>query len=125
MKQLTLAEHRARIDNINLAEKNNKKYYARKRIHDYLPGQAIYNLGDYPSPFSMAPTEYDERLVADLAGLGVFAGGVDDDVPGVDILGFTVVEFFSLQGLDEGGFSRLTAAVEEEFSHFLFHNGSP
>ena len=56
MKPLTLAEHRARIDHINLAEKNNKKYYARKRIHDYLPGQAIYNLGDYPSPFSMAPS---------------------------------------------------------------------
>lgn len=71
MKQLTLAEHRARIDNINLAEKNNKKYYSRKRIHDYLPGQAIYNLGDYPSPFSMAPTEYDEQLVADLAKNGV------------------------------------------------------
>ena len=27
MKPLTLAEHRARIDHINLAEKNNKKYY--------------------------------------------------------------------------------------------------
>ena len=71
MKQLSLAEHRARIDNINLAEKNNKKYYARKRIHDYLPGQTIYHLGGYPAPFSIAPTEYDEQMVADLAANGV------------------------------------------------------
>ncbi|MBR7181923.1 MAG: hypothetical protein IKD28_03980, partial [Clostridia bacterium] len=71
MKQLTLAEHRARIDNINAAERSCKKYYSRKRIHDYLPGQTIYNLGDYPARFSIAPTDYDRELIADLARNGV------------------------------------------------------
>lgn len=71
MKFLTLAEHRARIDNINLAEKNNRRYFRRTRIHDYLAGQAIYNLGDYPAPFSIAPTDYDRQLVAELAANGV------------------------------------------------------
>ena len=50
MKNLTLEQHRARIDNIRDAEQSNKKYYARHRIHDYLSGQVIYNLGEYPAP---------------------------------------------------------------------------
>ncbi|MBE6629324.1 MAG: hypothetical protein E7624_00560 [Ruminococcaceae bacterium] len=71
MKTLSLAQHRARIENIRTAEESNKKYLRRKRIHDYLSGQAIYNLGEYPAPFSIAPTEYDHALLADLAENGV------------------------------------------------------
>ena len=57
MKKLTLEEHRRRIENINSAEAENKKYFRRHRIRDYLPGQATYNLGDYPARFSITPTE--------------------------------------------------------------------
>ena len=71
MKELTLEQHRARIENIRTAEENNKKYLRRKRIHDYLPGQATYNLGDYPKRFSIAPTEYDVELLTKLANAGV------------------------------------------------------
>lgn len=68
---LTLEQYRQRIDNINSADRNNKKYTRRHRITEYLPGQATYNLGDYPAPFKIRPTEYDHKLVKDLAESGV------------------------------------------------------
>lgn len=71
MKNLTLEQHRARIENIQSAEQSNKKYYARHRIHDYLAGQVTYNLGDYPAKFSIAPTEYDYNLLKGFAEQGV------------------------------------------------------
>ncbi len=71
MKPLTLEQHRARIGNINSAELGNRKYLRRHRIRDYLPGQAVYNLGDYPAPFSIEPTEYDYNMLKDMAERGV------------------------------------------------------
>ncbi len=71
MKMLTLEEQRARIENIDSAEENNLKYLRRHRIRDYLPGQAVYNLGDYPAPFSIEPTEYDYNMLKDMAEKGV------------------------------------------------------
>lgn len=71
MKKLTLEEHRRRIENINSAELNNRKYFCRHRIHDYMPGQVTYNLGDYPAPFSIAPTEYDFDMLKTMADNGV------------------------------------------------------
>ena len=60
-----------RIDNIRHAEGANKEYYKRVRISDYISGQAIYNLGDYPAKVSAQPTEYDAKLVKSLAQNGV------------------------------------------------------
>jgi len=61
----------SRIDNIRNAEKANKKYFRRTRIHDYLAGQAIYCLGDYPARVDAAPTDYDRELIKTLAESGV------------------------------------------------------
>ncbi|MBQ9797651.1 MAG: hypothetical protein IJW50_08015 [Clostridia bacterium] len=71
MKQLNFEEHRKRIENINRAEAGNRSFFRRHRIRDYMPGQVTYNLGDYPARFSIAPTEYDELLLRDLAKNGV------------------------------------------------------
>ena len=71
MEFLTLEQQRTRIENINKSVIGNKKYLRRKRIHDYLPGQAVYNLGDYPAPFSIAPTDYDREMLRDMAANGV------------------------------------------------------
>ena len=70
MKQLTLSQHAKRVENINNACRDNKKFVKRHRICDYMPGQATYNLGDYPAKFSIAPTEYDYNLLKDLAEKG-------------------------------------------------------
>ena len=67
----TLEEHRARIANIDAAEQDNLKYFRRHRIRDYLPGQGIYYLGDYPERFSVEPTEYDFNHLKQLAENGV------------------------------------------------------
>ena len=71
MKNLTLEEHRRRIENIRSADRDNKKYFKRHRVEAYMPGQATYNLGDYPAAFSMAPTEYDYEMLKDLSENGV------------------------------------------------------
>ena len=71
MKELTLAQYRSRIRNINDAEHNNRRFLFRHRIHDYMAGQAIYNLGDYPAKFSIEPTEYDYSMLKDMAKNGV------------------------------------------------------
>ena len=71
MKQLTFEQHRARIQNINEAEASNKKYFRRARVRDYMPGQATYNLGDYPYPFKIEPTEYDYNMLKDMAEKGI------------------------------------------------------
>ena len=42
----------SRIYDITSAEKGNKKYFRRIRVRDYLFGQAVYNLGDYPEKIS-------------------------------------------------------------------------
>ena len=71
MKLLTLEEHRIRRENIRFAEEKVKGYLRRERVHDYRPGQVIYNLGEYPAGFSIRPTEYDYELIKSLSERGV------------------------------------------------------
>jgi len=76
---MSLEKTQARIDNIRNAERTNKQYCRRIRIHDYLAGQAIYNLGDYPAKISAAPTDYDRKLIRELAERGVQLIQVHED----------------------------------------------
>lgn len=62
---------RKRIENINKAVHSNRKYYRRIRIRDYLAGQAIYTLGDYPARVHTAVTDYDRALIRKMADAGV------------------------------------------------------
>ncbi len=71
MEQCTLEQTRRRIENIETAEKNNRSYFRRHRIHNYMPGQVTYNLGDYPARFSVEPTEYDYNMIKELSEKGV------------------------------------------------------
>ena len=71
MKQLTLEQHRARIENLRRVTEDTKKCTRDWRIHDYLPGQVTYYLGDYPALMSITPTEYDYKLLKSYAENGV------------------------------------------------------
>ena len=71
MKQLTLAEQRKRMDNLRYGAEHVREALRTHRVHDYHPGQVIYNLGEYPARFSIRPTEYDEQLIRSLAEKGV------------------------------------------------------
>ncbi|MBR4959797.1 MAG: hypothetical protein IKY52_02755, partial [Clostridia bacterium] len=67
MKHLTLEQQRKRMDTIRFASENIISSLRKHRIQDYIPGQVIYNLGEYPARFSIKPTEYDHNLIKTLA----------------------------------------------------------
>lgn len=71
MKLLDTAQQRRRFENIAFAERSAKKYLRKHQVHQYIPGQAIYRLGEYPARFSISPTEYDEARIKELAEAGV------------------------------------------------------
>lgn len=71
MKLLSVSEQRRRFENIAFAERTAKSYLRKHQVHNYIPGQVIYNLGEYPARFSIAPTAYDEQRIAELAEAGV------------------------------------------------------
>ncbi len=71
MKILTLEEHRSRMENLRRADADIRSCTRELRIKNYLPGQVIYFLGDYPAKFSIAPTEYDYELLESYAKHGV------------------------------------------------------
>jgi hypothetical protein len=63
--------HRRRLRNLSEAHAAVRTCRCCLWVRNYLPGQAFYNLGEYPCPFSMAPAEYDHRKLAALAADGV------------------------------------------------------
>lgn len=71
MKQLTLEQHRSRLENLRRARTDVRDFTREIRVHNYLPGQIIYYLGDYPAQMSIKPTEYDFNLLRSYAENGV------------------------------------------------------
>ncbi len=71
MKSLTLEQHKARLANLRRANADVRACVREWRISNYLPGQIIYYLGDYPAPMSITPTDYDYRLLKSYAENGV------------------------------------------------------
>lgn len=71
MKLLSLEQERKRNENITFASKKVQKCARRFRIHDYIPGQVVYNLGEYPAKISLRPTEYDYNRIKELSEMGV------------------------------------------------------
>lgn len=71
MKILSLEQHQARIRNLRDVRKSVHTLTRELRIHNYLPGQIIYYLGDYPAKMQIQPTEYDYNLLKSYAEHGV------------------------------------------------------
>lgn len=67
MQIFTLEQHRKRIENMRYAEQNVQKYHSKLRFHNYIPGQVVYHMGDYPAKVSMEPTEYDFTVLKKLS----------------------------------------------------------
>lgn len=67
---MTSDQQRRRLQ--NLADMNAALPGANSHlVYDYLPGQVVYNLSEYPAPTPLAPTDYDEALLAQFAAAGV------------------------------------------------------
>ncbi len=71
LEQLSCEEHQMRINNLKGAARDIHACTRELRIFNYLPGQVIYYLGDYPALMSIAPTEYDHALLRSYAEHGV------------------------------------------------------
>lgn len=70
LKNLSLEQQRSRLQNLQEAEQKVKSCMRRHRIHDYIQGHVFYNLGEYPNPIKMEPTEYDYRILHECAKRG-------------------------------------------------------
>lgn len=64
-------DHRRRLRAIQRAEQSVLDCGRKKLILDYLPGQASYQISEYPSLSPYRVDEYDEKELEDLAGMGV------------------------------------------------------
>ena len=67
---MTADQHRRRLQNfaaLHAALPEQAPHFVR----DYLPGQVVYNLSEYPVPTPLGPTEYDADLLGRFAAAGV------------------------------------------------------
>ncbi len=60
-------DHRRRFQNIALAERGVRTCLRKHLITDYLPGQCVYNLGEYPCRKPWNPDDWDEQGVGQAA----------------------------------------------------------
>jgi len=63
--------HRRRLKNLRQANETVRSCARVHSIGEYIAGQVTYNLGEYPSPFSATPTDYDADLLRTFARHGV------------------------------------------------------
>ncbi len=63
--------HTRRLRNLSDVNRIVHSCLREEAIAGYLAGQVTYNLGEYPAPFFIAPTEYDEQLLRKFAEHGV------------------------------------------------------
>lgn len=67
---MTSEQHRSRLQNfadMNAVLGDVPSHF----VSDYLPGQIVYNLSEYPVPTPLQPTAYDEELLGRFAEAGV------------------------------------------------------
>ena len=57
-------DHRQRLENIAICERGIRSCLRKHLITSYLPGQAYYNLCEYPARKPWEPSEYDDEVLA-------------------------------------------------------------
>jgi hypothetical protein len=64
-------DHRRRLKNIAVCERGIRRCMRRHLITDYLPGQCVYNVGEYPCRKPWDPDEWDEKELDSLRDQGI------------------------------------------------------
>ena len=64
-------DHRRRLQNIAFGREHVGSCLRSHLITDYLPGQCVYNLGEYPAKKIWEPDDWDERELDALAAQGI------------------------------------------------------
>ena len=91
-----------RADNLRYAEGVVREASRRMTVGEYIPGQVIYNLGEYPAPFKIRPTEYDYNLIKSLAERGVGLIQIHEEWnDAIRVLGADKYTSHDPEGLDE------------------------
>jgi len=67
----TAEDHRHRLENVRACERAVRRCMRRHLITNYLPAQAAYNLGEYPSRIRWEPNDYDEQELDRLRDHGI------------------------------------------------------
>jgi len=67
----TAEEHRRRLENVAICERGIRSCLRKHLVTGYLPGQAYYNLGEYPARKPWQPSEYDDRELDRLRDHGI------------------------------------------------------
>ncbi len=67
----TADDHRRRLANIGLCTQKIRSCMRKHLVTNYLPGQCVYNLGEYPSRTPWEPGEYDEQELDRLKDHGI------------------------------------------------------
>jgi hypothetical protein len=78
-KSFTADDHRRRLKNIGIYEREIRTCMRKHLVTSYLPGQCCYNLGEYPCRKPWDPGEYDERELDRLREHGIQLIQVFDD----------------------------------------------
>ena len=71
LRDFSADDHRRRLLNIRLCTQQIRTCLRKHLITDYLPGQCVYNLGEYPSREPWEPGEYDEQELDRLKDEGI------------------------------------------------------
>ena len=71
IKAYTAEDHRRRLLNIQTCEQGITACLRKHLVTDYLPGQVVYNVGEYPSKERWAPNDYDEEELDRLRKRGI------------------------------------------------------
>ncbi|HID76139.1 MAG TPA: hypothetical protein EYP56_09105 [Planctomycetaceae bacterium] len=71
LSRYTAEDHRRRLQNIRFANLRIRRCLRRHLITSYLPGQCVYNLGEYPCIKLWDPDEWDERELDRLRDHGI------------------------------------------------------
>jgi hypothetical protein len=67
----TAEDHRRRLKSIAFCEQRIRRCMRKHLITDYLPGQCVYNLGEYPCREPWNPDEWDEKELDALREQGI------------------------------------------------------
>ncbi len=71
LSSYTAPDHRQRLDNIAFGNQSIRGCMRKHLVHSYMPGQACYNLGEYPCRKPWDPDEYDEQELDKLRDHGI------------------------------------------------------
>ena len=79
MRTFSAEDHRRRLQNVALCERSIRTCLRKHLITGYLPGQCVYNLGEYPCREPWDPDEWDEAELDKLRDHGIGLIQVHED----------------------------------------------